>query len=96
MTQAVERERSRTDHRYVAEVEANTGVLLRGTSDWQPKHWDPEPLRRQATDRVRFQIAGARALGVRVGSIRVYRETRWAETVTTTYINSQFDSEVKE
>lgn len=88
------RERSRTDQRFVAEAVTETGVTLRGESEWQPYHWEQDPLRRQAVDECRRRHKQADLLNVKVGTIRVFREERWSETVTTEYISSRFDSEV--
>ncbi|MFT4281197.1 hypothetical protein [Microbacterium sp.] len=88
-------ERSRTDQRYVAEAVTETGVTLRGESKWEPSHWDRDPLRREAVGDCRRKFKQADLLKVKVGPIRVHRETRWSETVTTTYVETKFDSELR-
>lgn len=90
----VRKERSRTDHRFVAEAITETGVTLRGESDWEPSLWEQEPLRRAAVSACRVQFKQADKLKVKVGPIRVWRETQWTETVTTEYVERTFDSEV--
>ena len=94
MARVVDSERGRTDHRFVAEAVTETSVTLRGESKWEPSHWDREPLRREAVGDVRRQFKQAVLLNVKVGPIRVFRETRWTETVTTTYVETKFDSKV--
>lgn len=85
----------RTDHRFVAEAVTETGVTLTGLSQWEPSHWEQEPLRRQAEKDLRLGFKQADLLNVRVGSIRIYRETRRSETVTTTWTSRKFYAEVK-
>lgn len=90
----IERERSRTDQRFVAEAMTETGVTIRGESGWKPYHWEQDPLRREAVDECRRNHKQADMLNVKVGPIRVFREERWSETVRTEYTSSRFDSEV--
>lgn len=78
----------------MAEAVTETGVTLRGESAWEPANWDQEPLRREAIRRCRATFKQTDRLNVKVGPIRVFRERRWAETVTTTYRQQKFDSEV--
>lgn len=87
-------ERSRTDHRFVAEAVTETGVTIRGASKWEPSHWDQHSLRMEAVNECRRQHKQADRLNVKVGPIRVRREVRWTETVVTAYVSSRFDSEV--
>lgn len=84
----------RTDHRFVAEAVTETGVTLSGESKWEPSHWDQGPLRSQAEGDLRRKFKQADLLNVKVGAIRVYRETRRSETVTTTYTSRKFYAEV--
>ena len=94
MMRMVDSERGRTDHRFVAEAVTETGVTLRGESEWEPSHWDKGPLRRYAIADVQSKFKQADLLNVKVGPIRVFRQTRWTETVTTTYVDTKFDSEL--
>lgn len=87
-------ERSRTDQRFVAEAVTETGVTIRGESEWEPSHWDQHQLRLAAIGECRSKHKQADLLNVKVGPIRVHRETRWTETVVTAYTASRFDSEV--
>lgn len=84
----------RTDQRFVAEAITETGVTLSGESKWEPLHWDQGPLRRDAEIDLRRKFKQADLLNVKVSAIRVYRETRRAETVTTTYTARKLYAEV--
>ena len=87
-------ERTWTDHRFVAEAMTETGAILRGESKWEPSQWDADPLRRFAIADCRAGFKQADLLRVKVGPIRVYREVRRGERVTTEYVTRRFDSEV--
>ena len=84
----------RTDQRFVVEAITETGVTLSGGSEWVPSHWDQGPLRSAAESDLRRKFKQANLLNVKVGAIRVYRETRRAETVTTTYTTRKLYAEV--
>ena len=95
MSRVVEMQGSpRHDQRFVAEAISETGVTLTGASKWEPSHWDLEPLRREAEIDLRRGFKQADLLNVKVGPIRVYRETRRTETVTTTWTARKFYAEV--
>jgi len=84
----------RTDQRFVAEAITETGVTLSGESKWEPSHWDQEPLRREAVSALRASFKQADLLRVEIGPIRVFRETRRCETVTTTWTSRKLYSEM--
>ena len=84
----------RSDQRFVAEAITETGVTLSGESKWGPSHWDEVPLRSDAESDLRRKFKQADLLNVKVSAIRVYRETRRAETVTTTYTTRKLYAEV--
>lgn len=85
----------RTDQRFVAEAVTETGVTLSGSSEWQPSHWDRERMAQEAVRELRTKFKQADLLNVKVGRIKVFRETRRIETVTTTWTKREFYGETK-
>lgn len=95
MSRSVEIQGSpRHDQRFVAEAVTETGVTLTGESKWEPSHWEQERMRREAEIDLRRRFKQADLLKVKVGPIRIYRETRRTETATTTWTSRKFYAEV--
>ena len=84
----------RLDQRFVAEADTETGVTLRGESEWVPYHWDQEKYRSEAESGLRRKFKPADLMKVKVGAIRIYRETRRTETVTHSWTKRNLYAEV--